>query len=317
MRLIPAAISILLSLQSLSAASIRLRQTNSGVESSDHDTAAQVLNNAAKKNRKYLRSLQGLDMFEMSMSMPSMTTGIESTSESGSDDTWVAEVINNLESKSGIAIPQSVAMDIVKSNELPAHHHSGLMKCRWFLTLLFKYKHYYFFGLPDDHLNHIIDNVCGDEDEDGPEPTESPTSCNEVVKEDYFSLPYVAQEERLLLKWDAPVVFDFTGLPAAAGNVQLKVASRGDLGDDYEFFTVTVLSATDRDLFLGTAGNDEGNDCSPIPKNAMFDISQADFNDGLDANNSTFTVTLTPNDCIDLICELNDVNVTLTYTSCA
>ena len=174
MKLIAVAIGIFLSTQSSSSASTRLRQTNSGVESSDA---------AKKKSRNYLRSLQE---FEMSMSMPSMTASIESTSESGSDDTWVAEVINKLESKTGITIAESVAMDIVKSNdnELPAHHYSGIMKCRWFLASLFKYKHYYFFGLSDDHLNHIIDNVCGDEDEDGPEtsnPSAAPTSKSTAI----------------------------------------------------------------------------------------------------------------------------------------
>lgn len=406
MKFIPVAIGIFLSTQSSSSASTHLRQTNSRVESSD----------AAEKSRNYLRSLQGLDM---SMSMPSMTASIESTSESGSDDTWVAEVINNLESKSGITIPQSVAMDIVKSNELPAHHHSGQMKCRWFLPLLFKYKYYYFVGLSEDHLNHIIDYVCGVETSNpsatptskstpsptpnptrlpttpsptpnptwdptsrptactgrkwyfkdsttctnddgwdsssgtiydslascceseldecvyddvcvtaspshGPslspshKPTESPISCNEVVKEDYFILPSADEAN-----WDAPVVFNFTGLPPVVGNVQLTVGVRGDLGNDAEYFNVTV-----QDDYLGTVGNEEGdfsptderNDCNLIPKEATFNISEANFNDGLDANNSTLTVTLTPSglsETIGLSCDYNDADVTLTYTSCA
>ena len=157
--LISAVVGILLSAQSSSAASIRLRRTNSvGVESSDHDDKAPSY---AAMNRNSIRSLQGLDK---SMSMSMMTAGIESATESGSDD-WVAEVINKLESETGVAIIQSVAMNIIKSNELPAHHHhSGQMKCRWFLTLLFKYKHYYFLGFSDDYLNHILDYVCSEDE---------------------------------------------------------------------------------------------------------------------------------------------------------
>ena len=159
--LISAVVGILLSAQSSSAASIRLRRTNSvGVESSDHDDKAPSY---AAMNRNSIRSLQGLDK-SMSMSMSMMTAGIESATESGSDD-WVLEVINKLESETGVAITQSVAMNIIKSNELPAHHHhSGQMKCRWFLTLLFKFKHYYFFGLSDDYLNHIFDYVCSEDE---------------------------------------------------------------------------------------------------------------------------------------------------------
>ena len=64
-------------------------------------------------NRNSIRSLQGLDK---SMSMSMMTAGIESATESGSDD-WVLEVINKLESETGVAIPQSVAMKIGKTSK--------------------------------------------------------------------------------------------------------------------------------------------------------------------------------------------------------